>query len=323
MNFNFILIFFIVFLFSCNYKETEQKSFYYWKTTYSLSAFEKQYLQKQQVKRIFIRMFDIIPSSLSPLPESVLLWKEKPVASIQYIPTVFIKNEIFYNIDSVQIKKLVSNTYSLVKQILSSQELPFTEIQIDCDWTKNTKENYFYFLKELKKKNLIVSNTLRLYQYKYRNESGIAPTDFATLMCYNMGNMKNISIENSILNIKNLKEYTYHVKPYPNAINVAMPIFYWTLLYSKNTLVGILYETPNTQNGNWKQINKNKYQVINPYFDNELNRNFDFEDQIRIEKITTAEFETAKKYIQQTINHSINEIIYFDLDSSKIQTYLH
>ena len=34
-------------------------------------------------------------------------------------------------------------------------------------------------------------------------------------------------------------------------------------------------------------------------------------------------FEKAKTYIHQTINNSKYEIIYFDLDSSKIQTYLH
>lgn len=322
---HFIILFFIVLFFSCksNKEQAEQVSFYYWKTTYTLSNYEEQYLEKKHVKRIYIRMFDIVPTAKAPQPESVLMWEEKPDTAIQFIPTVFIRNEIFYDIDSVQISLLVSKTFSLVKQILSSQQLPFTEIQIDCDWTKNTKGNYFYFLKELKKKNLIVSNTLRLYQYKYRTESGIAPTDYVTLMCYNMGNMNSPSAENSILNIKNLREYTQQVKPYPQVINVALPIFYWTLLYDNKVLEGIFYDTPNVQNGNWKQIEKNKYQIIKPYFDEQLNRSFDLQHQIRIEKISSVDFEKAKTYIHQTINNSKYEIIYFDLDSSKIQTYLH
>lgn len=266
-------------------------------------------------------MFDIVPFQSSPSPESVLLWKEQPLSNIQYIPTVFIRNEIFQSTNSLD--DLASKTYSLVKQIMDSQKLPFNEIQIDCDWTSSTKEKYFSFLEKLKKQKLIISSTLRLYQYKYQTTSGIPPCDYVTLMCYNMGNMKDIQAENSILNLQNLKDYTQKVNKYPKSLNIALPIFNWTLLYNNKQLSGIFYNTPNIENGNWKPIGQNKFQVSTPYYDTILFHNFELSNEIRIEKITQSELEKAKKYIQQTIKNTTHEIIYFDLDSSKIQNYFH
>lgn len=76
------------------------------------------------------------------------------------------------------------------------------DILIDCDWSIQSKENYFYFLKKIKSKldtKWSVSTTLRLWQFKNRNEAGIPPAERVLLMCYNIESPKKQNIQNSIV----------------------------------------------------------------------------------------------------------------------------
>ena len=61
---------------------------------------------------------------------------------------------MFKHLDSLAIQQMAKNTLSLCKQILNAQQLNISELQIDCDWTKSTRTNYFYFLNQLKKQQL-------------------------------------------------------------------------------------------------------------------------------------------------------------------------
>lgn len=315
---------FLCFSLSCRQKEkaSKQISFYYWKTTYAPSPFELKYLEDQKVNRIYLHCFDIVAENELPLPQGVLIWKQKPLSSIEYIPVVFIENKVFIESSTAGLDSLCDKMLHLCKQIFSDQDLKVNEIQIDCDWTASSKENYFHFLQRVKKNGLIVSNTLRLYQYKYRKESGIAPTDFATLMCYNMGSMKDAKAGNSILNQNDLQAYLKGQPLYPVPMNVALPIFNWTLLYKGHHFEGILYKIPQTENGNWKKVNDGVYVCSRDYFDISCERIFYAGEQIRVENISPQQLSDAKKTIHQYVDNTKNEIIYFDLDSAKLQRTL-
>lgn len=316
---------FFIFPNSCKQKNisTEDICFYFWKTSYQLSTFEKEYLKKQNVKKIFLHCFDIIAENKLPKPQGVLLWKEPPLKNIEYIPTVFIRNEIFLDKDTSHLKDLLEKTFTLCTQIFSSQNLLFHEIQIDCDWTKTTRDSYFYFLALLKQKKLRVSNTLRLYQYKYRAESGIAPTDYATLMCYNMGNLKNENTENSILNKKDLEAYLGAQSAYPKPMNIALPIFNWTLLYSQHLFKGILYQSPELDHAYWEPMSDIQYLCRQNYYDQNCGQEFYKDEVIRIEQVSKEELNDAILTVNKHIKNTKNEITYFDLDSTKIRNCLY
>lgn len=304
-------------------KKNEDLSFYYWKTNYALNGFETEYLRKQQVKKIYLRCFDVVWENNTASPQGVLMWQDKPIDNIQYIPTVFIRNEVFLDTDSVTLKRLADKIESLCTQVLGSHKLQLSEIQIDCDWTKTTRNAYFYFLAYLKQKKLVVSNTLRLYQYKYRDESGIAPTDYASLMCYNMGNIKEEDAENSILNKRDLASYLNGLSAYPQPLNIALPLFSWTLLYSNHSLKGILYKTPDLQNNHWSRISDVQYLCTQDYYDLNCGQEFYKNEKLRIEQITPQALKEAFLIIKKYVKNSKNELIYFDLDSSKIRNTLH
>ena len=117
----------------------------------------------------------------------------------------------------------------------------FNEIQIDCDWTKYSKEKYFYLLKKIKElSDKKLSCTLRLYPYKYPDIMGVPPVDKATLMCYNLIKPLSQQNKNSILDIEELKKYLNEKKSSPLHLDIVLPTFYWTQLYQNNQFVQLL-----------------------------------------------------------------------------------
>jgi hypothetical protein len=301
----------------------ESEAFYYWKTHYLLNTFEKEYLKKQNVQKIYLHCFDVTLEDGLAKPQGVLLWKDSALQGMDYIPTVFIQNENFLHADSNYSKELANHILLLSSQIMAAQNLPLKEIQIDCDWTETTRNAYFYFLKCMKQQKILLSATLRLYQYKYAGVSGIPPVDYVSLMCYNMGNMKTENGRNSIINEEDLKAYLKTTRDYPLPMNIALPIFNWTLLYSNHVLKGILYRPPDLQSRYWKRSSEINYICVEEYYDSLCARTFYAKQSVRVENISKKELKQALHIIQQYVNNSKNEIIYFDLDSNKIRHCLY
>jgi hypothetical protein len=307
---------------SCTEIPKEITSFYYWKTSYNPTNFENTYLETEYVQKMYIRCFDLMyESANSYKPSNVILWKQKPHKNIAYIPVVFIDKIIFENIDSVNNVDLANKINRLCKQIFASQHIHFTEIQIDCDWTKLSQKNYFLFLKNIKKIVPKISATLRLHQYKYQTKTGIPPVDYCTIMCYNIGDLKSKQATNSILNQSDFDSYGKG-KNYPLPTNIALPIYTWTLLFRNNQFYKILAQDVNCNHANWEQKSKTQYVCKTSFYDS-TNSNYFYEnDVVKIEKWTKSEWKSITHHIKQNLQNTKNEIIYFDLDSTNIQTYL-
>ena len=116
------------------------------------------------------------------------------------------------------------------------------EVQFDCDWTNTTKEKYFAFLNEAKTlfKDLTVTSTLRLYQYKYPKEADTPPVSRAMLMCYNAGDVRKPETVNSIFTKDEVMSYLEDVDEYPIPLDYALPVFSWALVYQEGQLKHIL-----------------------------------------------------------------------------------
>src|SRR5690606_5738679 len=95
-------------------------------------------------------------------------------------------------------------------------------------------------------KDKILSVTIRLHQVKYLAAAGIPPADKGLLMVYNIDNLRNVKVENSILNTQSAKSYLEKVGAYPLPLDVALPIFQWTLLFEAEQLKGILRDVSST-----------------------------------------------------------------------------
>ena len=257
--------------FSCNEKKEYRKiepAFYYWKSSFQLSDFEKRKLDSLKVHVLYIKFFDVDwdEATRQNIPKALIRFQDSGYQSYKIIPTVFITNECFKNIAANQVPALAEKTKQLIAQLIANNSIKnVSEIQIDCDWTATTKEKYFSFLTEFKKNNpsTLLSATIRLHQIKFITKSGVPPVDKGLLMCYNMGNLKNPATRNSIIEAEELKKYTGNLGSYSLPLDVALPLFDWKVLFRANEYRGLIQHLPDSVfTGNLFKKTFNNYEVL-------------------------------------------------------------
>ena len=293
-----------------------QPSFYYWKTSYRLSAYEQQFLTELGTEKIYFRAFDVLDME----PVGVLQWADSLMDGVEYIPVVFIDKEVFRTIDSSQNIALAQNVFRLIEGICHYKNFEPKEIQIDCDWTRETKQNYFAFLVALK--NIAeqkISVTIRLHQIKFAQRTGIPPCDYGVLMCYNMGNIKSPKAKNSIYEQELLRSYLKNAS-YNLPLKPALPIFEWLLWYRGEQFMGIL--PASMQAVDLVDYCTRHSNVYTFHTDTTLSSlAFKKGDCIRDEAISQTKLAALKKYLRQSSLNLSDEFIYFSLDSANIQDY--
>lgn len=200
--------------------------------------FIRQFLDTHQVKKIYTKVLDVgwdsevgpIPLTQTPLQQ----WGD----SASYIPVVFIENKVFLKIAEKDVPKFAANVLKGVANCLGNFTT-VTEIQFDCDWTAKSKDRYFQFLNCIKNLNSYFSYTatIRLYQYKYPNKTGVPPVDRGMLMMYNMGEPKQLSDVNSLFDVDITCDYL--ASSYPLTLDIALPAFSWALVYRQHQLIAV------------------------------------------------------------------------------------
>ena len=163
----------LVSLTCCHHSKKVNTSFYYWKTVYKNNKTETDYLQHFKVHKLYVRIMDVNMSEdgITPVPISPIVFKDKLPGNVQIVPVVFIVNDIFKVITKPQLNDLANKIiYFVTGKIQQAGKTSFNELQIDCDWTSTTRDNYFHILHQIKLnpklKHTILSATLRLHQLK-------------------------------------------------------------------------------------------------------------------------------------------------------------
>lgn len=310
------LLFILLLTISCGKKENHPYTFYYWKTNLSLDQDEKKALDLSPVPYLYTRFFDIDKTGGKFQPVAVITKDQSFNSSKQIVPTVFITNQSFLNISREEITFLAESINTLIQKKITDYQLKVNnEIQIDCDWTAGTRDDYFTFLKELKKvSGKEVTCTLRLHQVKDKNQTGIPPVGKVYLMCYSTSSPLENSDKNSILDVHILKSYLSKLEDYPvKKIEVALPIYSWGIITNhleKHKLINALSEK-DLENPNFKKISDHEAEVMKDgfYFGSYLNKGF----KIKVEEITDGQLQETVDFLQKKIPHF--NIIYYQLDS--------
>lgn len=224
------------------------RAFYYWKTSFSLSDSLRQSLNKLDVGHLYIKFFDVTWDARFEQAVPVALHDQKDAfpKGVQVTPVVFVTLEALKNTPVEKIPVLAVRISDLLKKLTHNSKKQLSgEVQLDCDWTAQTKDKYFNLLKELKKHPFLqagtLSVTIRLHQVKYINENGIPPADRGLLMCYNMGNLRDPAARNSIIDPATFKSYTARLKDYPLALDIALPLFDWWVWFRKQEYYGLIH----------------------------------------------------------------------------------
>ncbi|MCW3162093.1 hypothetical protein [Chryseobacterium oryctis] len=312
--FRFILFLFIIQ--SCTSKENHNYTFYYWKTKLALDKTEKEALNKATTPYLYTRFFDVDKIDGKFQPVGVIIKDKSFETNKQIVPTVFITNRTFLYITKEEITFLAESIYDLIQKKSGEYQLKTNnEIQIDCDWTAGTRDDYFKFLKELKRiSGKEITSTLRLHQVKDKNQAGIPPVEKVYLMCYSTSSPLENSDKNSILDINILKNYLSKIEDYPiKKIEVALPIYSWGIVTNhlgKHRLINALSKK-DLNNPNFKKISENAIEIQKDgfYFGNYLNKGF----KIKVEEISDEQLQDVINFLNKKMLRY--NIIYYQLDS--------
>lgn len=212
-----------------------KRGFYFWQSG-DLNNYEEHYLKETNAEKLYVKIFEVTNDEIEgaiPVTKSYMELPTRILSETEIIPCIFIENEVIAKSTDDQLEQLAENTVFLTKKFLDEKlpkvagdKVTCEEIQIDCDWMESDKEEYFKFLKAIKKHwDKKLSCTLRLYPYKFTEAMGVPPVDRAMLLCYNLLDPKTNNNKNSILNLQEMKKYIETDKAYPLPLDVALPTY--------------------------------------------------------------------------------------------------
>lgn len=319
------LIFFSVFLLSitaCQQLDKPVIAFYYWKTVFKLSTLEKEILRENKVKKLYIRYFDIDLNlkTQEPFPRTPIHF-DQSANGFAVVPVVYIKNSVLLSKD-IDILDLAQKTNDFITQINRKNNISVSEIQIDCDWSLLSKENYLKFIdifKKISQKKL--SATIRLHQIKYFKKTKIPNVDKGVLMYYNMGKIAADSL-NSIYDRKIASSYLESLQRYPLTLNVALPIYSWAILIRDGKVVGLKNKIDFSsleKDTNFVRIRKDWYRVRNSNY--KWGSFYRKNDLLKQEAISKADLSEMVEDLEENLATKAEEIIFYDLDEFNIRKY--
>ena len=340
MKFIIRIVFMVFFFFTvaCKEKVTQLKhGAYIWRNDiYHLYDEETHFINTHDISKLYVKFFEVsledgvVPS---PIAKSDLMIDSSEVAKntflskINLVPTIYIYNEVFKDCNDEEIKQLATNIIFLVNKRKKENyptSIKTKELQIDCDWTPSTRENYFQFLEELKNcTSLKLSCTLRLYPYKYQENMGVPPVDRVNLMCYNLISPLQNQTKNSILDVQELNAYFSKHSDYPLPMDITLPIYNRIFVYRDGRLIqtmndeSVLNETDLLEQKSelWYQVS----HTFSSYSDYHFLKKGDI---LKIETVKTKNILAALKILQKHIDFdSESSVSIFHLSPETIRNY--
>ncbi|NOT74388.1 MAG: hypothetical protein HOP08_05620 [Cyclobacteriaceae bacterium] len=316
-----------LFISSCGKKnETITRSFYYWKSGFSLGTDGNRLLNELGVKKLYVKFFDVDIYEEDAYPRSTLHVLDTIPAGIEIVPVVFLTNATLKGTSDYALKDLAVKIVRKIKGIQNcfTSITPIKEIQFDCDWSEETKDNYFSLLNKIQgefTEPIMVTATIRLHQVKYFHATGVPPVKRGTLMFYNMGDIDDMNGESSIFNVKDASRYLVNFDQYPLPLDIALPVFSWAIVYREGKILGIINDFGDdlTNNGALTMVKENLYKVDKTirYHDMTLING----DHVKVERSGTEEALSAAGLIKPYLAKDSITVTLFDFDYKNLSKY--
>lgn len=332
-----IILLISITLLSCNrsssLKSDEGNSIYYWRTTFSLSNGEKEFLQEHDVKKIYMRFFDVdwtypTKNGENVTPEATIRFNDTVPPEIEIVPTVYITTSAIEKMQTME-DGYAEKIYKRINAICKQNNIVFNEIQLDCDWTKGTRRPFFRLcdaMKERMDSTQILSSTIRLHQLTQTPP----PVDKGVLMVYNTGNLMEMTSENSIFSRKDIEPYLKdnRLARYPLALDVAYPTYGWSVVFHPGEdnyyFDRIMRRTDFSDCPNLKKIASNLYEATSEinFSENETGWDKVYENyRIRVERPSADEILEIKKLIDGQLKNKPHSNILYHLEESQLSHY--
>lgn len=324
-----ILAISVFLLIGCKRKSVIHPTFYYWRTDYQNKKDETAYLNQFKSKSLYVRIMDVDfnPDLQLPVPVSPIKFSDPLPKETDIIPVVFIVNEVFNKIDTIQTALMADRIAKFVKaKVKQSGKPDYKELQIDCDWTKGTRNRYFKFLEQLKANPLLKSKTLsvtlRLHQVKNIVSSGVPPAEKAMLMCYNMGNLRKFGDQNSILDQHEMDTYLKdYLSQYPLPLDVALPLFEWAVVFRNGQYAGISKRISKVQIDDKKLFKKRGNTILYDLQVDYPAAGLKQGDVVRWEHVSTEDLLATSKFLSRYLAPRDRNLVFYHLDTDLLKHF--
>lgn len=274
---------------------------YYWRTTFNPDSAELSFLRRYDVKRLYIRMFDVeygedyTSGFRNVTPEATTKFETAVPEGVDVVPTVYITLEALREMENhtqLYAKLIVERMLAMARYNNCGA---ISEVQFDCDWTATTRPIFVGLCNDAKKllvqKDIQLSCTVRLHQL--REEA--PPVDRAVLMLYNTGGLKSVKTRNSILDVKDVVPYLRNLEMYEVPLDFALPTFGWGVKFCDGKFDRIVAD------GTTSPLRANEY--------------------IRWERPTVEEILQVRKLAERVLGQSARGNILYHLDYSQLKNY--
>ncbi len=272
-----------------------EPSIYHWKTTFETDSTSLNFLRQHDIKRIYLRMFDIAFERQEVNPIATTRFSSPIPEGIEVVPVVYITIDALREMKGKEAEyaELIVNR---VEAMCNYNKLgTIGELQFDCDWTTTTKHSYTLLCGEAKRileeRGVDLSITVRLHQLAETPP----PADRGVLMLYNMGAIKNRQTRNSILDIEDAKPYLQKNHRYPIPLAYAYPTFGWGVRFYGDSFDAIVSEQDKVYGSGY----------------------------IRWERATADEILEVKALVEQRLGKPSYGNIIYHLDNSQLNHYTH
>lgn len=273
---------------------------YHWKTTFNPDSFDLYFLKEYRIGVVYMRMFDIVTETdplsgstqVVPIATTCFL---KPVPdNMNIIPTTYITTNALREMQGKEEEYARLIVERLVAMHAYNNCGLLEEIQFDCDWTSTTRASYARLCQHarelLDEKEMRLSITLRLHQL----DEEAPPADYAVLMLYNTGNLKEKDTRNSILDVNDVKPYLKQCGKYPLPLSYAYPMFGWGVMFRNGKFVSIVAEDSVSTSS---------------------------DVYIRRERPSVSEILEVKKLVEESLGKSETGNILYHIDQSQLKNY--
>lgn len=262
-----------------DYPRNAYNSVYYWRTTFNVSEVEQQFITKHNIKRLYLRLFDVDMSkrnlweTLSPQPIATIQFPDSANLSLvmqqidECVPTVFITLHALKQIPFHEANDYAQKICTRILNMCSYHGFrdKVHEVQIDCDWTETTENTYFHLLDEMRYilnvQGISLSATIRLHQLR----TSAPPVDRGVLMLYNTGSLKHPETQNSILSYADAVPYLNRIN-YSLPLDYAFPNFGWGVWFRNNDFQAILHQQDYSDEDLYEQTDSTHYRVIKNHY---------------------------------------------------------
>lgn len=226
-------------------EQERMNSIYYWRTVFDLDSAETAFLQKHNVKRIYLRMFDVVPEhdflngTTELVPNATTQFVSPIPDGVEVVPVTYITIEALRSMDGCESAMAPLIVERMLAMCSYNGCGEIKELQLDCDWTSTTKESYEKLCQVVRDllhaKGIALSITVRLHQLRETPP----PADSGVLMLYNTGALKRPETRNSILSYDDVEAYVRPIE-YPMPLDYAYPVFGWGVKFAGNKFVSIV-----------------------------------------------------------------------------------